>query len=434
MLQTLKLDNGISVVTYNIPGLRSFHLGINVKGGSLGEPKEKSGIAHFMEHMLVQGIPSYKNAEELSSFVESIAGSYRATTSFLTVAFSIFVPISHLEDAVQIASEVFFKPLFPEEALEKERHAVINEIKQDEDAKTFKINQFFKNVRYTKESPLKLRVGGTMETVQKLTREDLVQYWTTHFLPENTYISIIGSFKDEELQTILTKYFGGVKSSQQFQGYPELSNSKDLSTYKVALRTDKELKVNYLDLTFPSLPLDTDLLTRIKQNIAFIILGNLRSSRLFKLLRYQKGLVYGVSTGDAAFPGTGYGYVSSEVASEHLDEVLTLIVQTLSEYMKNGPISEEVEVTKNYLSNNWLMAFDNPSSISSWIKGELLWRDKIRLPEEYIELIKDITPKDLVKVMQTYWDMKNLNLIIQGPITDSKEQVEKYTEMVKDLK
>src|SRR3989344_1979460 len=115
MLNTFTLSNGIRVVTYTMSSLRSVHMQISVKGGSLVENDSNNGVAHFMEHMLVQGIPSFPDAENLSVYIESLAGKYNAYTSQLAVSFNITVPFLHTKDAVRIASEVFFEPLFPQD-------------------------------------------------------------------------------------------------------------------------------------------------------------------------------------------------------------------------------------------------------------------------------------------------------------------------------
>lgn len=433
MIDAFTLSNGIKVVTYNMPSLKSVHLRLSIKGGSIVEKKTEYGVAHFMEHMIVQGIPSFPNAQSLSAYVEGLAGSYNAYTSQLTVSFGMTVPFSHAEDAVRIASEVFFEPLFPEDALEKERRAVLNEIKQDQDSRWYKFQEFFRNTRYVSGSPMKIKTGGSPETVQKLTRDDLLSYWEKYFLPKNSYLFIIGNLSTIDTKALLEQYFSKHTSQKTFHGFPRLSKD-DLANRQVAIRHDNELQVNYIDFTFPSLSMTDEITLRIKQNIALIILGRLRTSRLFQLLRYEKGLVYSVSSSDSQWPGVGSGFITSEVSNEHLEEVTQLIVKELLSFREKGPLETELAFTKNYLSNSWLMSFDNPSSIAEWVSGEFLWKDKIRFPEDYIALLQDITVKDLVAVMQEHWDMSKLQLIIQGPVEDTKENKKKFEEMIKALK
>ena len=130
MLKQFELKNGLKVVTYSIPQMRSVFLAISVKGGSVFDSPETSGAAHFMEHILVQAIPSFPTVEQLSSFMESLAGGYNASTSFGNIRFNASAPAIYTDDLLKIAGEVFYEPLFKEDDIERERGAVLQEISQ----------------------------------------------------------------------------------------------------------------------------------------------------------------------------------------------------------------------------------------------------------------------------------------------------------------
>lgn len=431
MLKSFVLKNGIKVATYNLPQLRSVFILASVLGGVIEEDAPKNGVAHFMEHMLVQGTPTLLTAEEFSQYVESMSGNYGASTSLLQVNFSIALPKLHLEDALKITSEVLFEPLFPEQAIEKERQAIFDEITQRMDSHYFKILEFFREKRYKTGSQLRLNEGGTVETVGKLNRKDLLDYWKKYFIPANSHLVIVGNFVEKDLKTYLNQYFEKHKNNLKLKLF---SKSTDTFTDRgVFLRHDDNLKINYLDLTFPSISYEATLKERIIQHLCMVILGGLRNSRLFRLLRYQLGLVYGVSSGSAMIPGSGYGYINVQSLPENTDQVLELIVRELSSYIQTGPLEKELEFAKNYLSNQWLMAFDHPSSIAGWLENDLLWHDKILMPEDYIKLIQNITTQDLANFMQQKWDFKRLNLLIQGSVSEEKTEKEKYVQMISQL-
>jgi len=432
MLQTFTLKNGIRVASYRMRSLRSIHLRINVKGGSILEEKGQSGLAHFLEHMLIQGIPSLPNAEAMSDFIEGLAGNYNASTGEFTVNFIITVPKTHLEDVIKIASEVFFEPLFPEISLEKERRAITEEIKQRMDSQEYKIGKFVRETRFIKGSALTKAVAGKVKDVAKIKKDDMVAFWRKIFVAKNTYISITGNFEQPDLKKLLKTYFDRYEPKNPSLTIP-IFNYKELTKRQVALRFDQKLKSNYIDLSFPSLRLEHDLVLRLRQNIILAILVNLSRSRLFRLLRHQRGLVYGINAGSYTINGLGYTAITSESSQEHLEEVISLIVQELSTFIKNGPTEEELKVTKDFLSNQWLMSFDHPSSIANWIEGDLVWENKIHMPEEMIALIQSTTIKDLVDLMNKHWDFKKVNLVIQGGMKNTAENVKKYSEILKKL-
>lgn len=432
MLRIFTLKNGLKVATYNLPQLKSVYLHLAVKGGNLLENPRSSGLAHFMEHILVQGIPAYPTSEDLSWFIESLAGRYQAITTTTSIDFNITVPFNHLEQALQIASQVFFAPLFPEEAIEKERRAVISEINERKDASWYKRAEFFRKVRFQENHPLILDVGGSLEIVKSLQRQDLVKFWEKYFTAGNTYLLIVGNFPDTSLKKLFKKYLGEVPKRDR-KDFPDFSN-KDLSSRQVAIREDNSLQLIYVDLTFPTLSLRDSLKERLILNLALIILGRLRNSRLFKLLRYQKGLVYDVGAGASLYPGLGYIYISSQVLDEHLDEILTIISQEVENFAKFGPTDDELEFARNYLVNQWLMSFDHPTSIAGWILQDLFWEKKINLPEYYISLVRKIKAVDIKRIMKKHWNFGKLNLTLQGPIENSTENVKKYSQILENLK
>jgi predicted Zn-dependent peptidase len=254
MLNTFTLPNGIKVATYNLPSLKSIHVRTSVKGGSIVENRKNNGVAHFMEHMLVQGIPSYPSAEEFSRYIESLAGNYGAFTERLLIGFNLTVPATHVDKAVQIASEVLYEPIFDPEAIEKERNAIIDEVIQRKDSHLYKISQYFLSSRFQKNNPLLLDGGGSMHVLKKLRRIDLISYWQQYFYPENTYIHISGNFSDQELRFALEKYFGMRTSRGVSHAFPKMGDESFLSD-RLSLRKDTKLSVCYVDVTIPSLGL-----------------------------------------------------------------------------------------------------------------------------------------------------------------------------------
>lgn len=432
MLNSFILKNGLKVATFSIPQMRSVFLSLAVKGGSIFDKKESLGTAHFMEHMLVQGIPSLPDVESFSDYIEGLAGSYNAGTSAQMIRLMINAPSIHLEDLSKIASEVFFQPLFPEDALKRERNAVLEEIRERQDSLMYKIGRFFAQVRYGENHPMAWDNSGTIETVSQISRTQLLDYWANFFYPKNTCLVVVGGLKGD-IRTLVNDYFGKYNSHQSFPGFPHLTN-ENLSDRTVAIREDPNLKTCYLDLTFPSVCNDHPLEDRIKQQLIRSILGGLRRSRLFRLLRQRRGLVYHVGFGSAVFQHFGYGYISSQVSLEKLDEVLELIIRELSAFIVNGPTEEELEFAKNHHINQVLMQWDHPSAISEWIADDLMWEKKIYTPEDYAKMAERVEVKDLRYFVKKYWDFAKLNLVIQGSVEDSKENIKKYEKMLKELR
>lgn len=432
MLKCFTLENGLKVATYSIPAMRSVHISQTVKSGHIFDTKETSGSAHFMEHLLVQGIPSLPNVEVFSDHIESLAGSYNASTLSQLVNFSFNAPVRHISDILRISSEVFFEPLFEEEAIARERHAVLEEIRQRQDSLWYKNWQFFSEARFTGNHPMKLDGGGTIESVNKLSKVNLVEFWEKFFHPDNTYLTIIGGFQAQDIQELVESHYGKYKRGSKFTGFPKFTN-KDMSGRCVSIRSDHSLQTCYVDISFPSADANISIKDRYAAKIISCVLGGLRSSRLFRLLRQKKGLVYDISFGFASYALFGYSKISFQVVPQKLDEVFKLVKDELNAFITTGVTLQELNLTKNFLIDRSLMSFDQPSAIADWIEDDLLWEDRIYTPEEIVKIIESIDKNDLKQVMEKYWDFDKLNLVVQGPLEDSVENISKYNYIISGI-
>ncbi len=433
MLKFYSLRNGLKIATYSIPQMKSVYLSQSVKGGWIFDPDGKSGEAHFMEHILFQGTPSFPNVESFSNYVESLAGSYNASTGAQSIKFHISVPAKFLKDAFQIGSEVFFDPLFSEDSIEKERNVILAEIRERQDSLWYKNNTFFAENRFKKGLPFTRDGAGTLDSVSRLTRDNLLQYWRRFFTPNNTYLTLIGGFDDREAEDLLKKFFEKYSNKEEFPGFPPFNN-EFLSNWKIAVREDSKLRAVYVTISFPSSWNSLPLKEVISQSIIRSIFSGLRSSRLYRLLRQKSGLVYDVSFGNGTYQNLGYAYIDTQVAKDKLNQVLNFIAKELWIFYENGPTEEEVEFVKNYHINRVLMSFDHPSGIADWIENDLMWEDKIYLPDEYARLVEQISLSDINQFMHKYWDFSKLNLIIQGPVKNTAVNVAKYKKIFTNLR
>ncbi len=433
MINQFTLKNGLKVVTYSIPQMRSVFMAISVKGGSVFDTPKTSGAAHFMEHILVQAIPSFPTVELLAAFMESLAGSYNASTSFSTVRFNAAAPALYIEDLLKISGEVFYEPLFKEDDIERERGAVLQEVAQRQDALWYKNGKFFKETRYKKNHPMLLDPGGTKESVEKITKEDLVGYWKKFFDPKNSYMVVVGGFDADKIETQISDVFKKYPARHGFAGFPKLTNA-DFTGRETAIRFDKELQTCYIDIAFPAVTANASIKDRTIYRMSRAILGNLHTSRLFTQLRQRRGLVYDVGFGAGSFEDYGYGSINSQVSPDKLDEVTSIIVTELKNFRDNGPTEAELSNAKNFSKNQALMQFDHPYGIAGWIEGDLLWEEKIYTPEEYVEVIESVTKDDLIEQMQSQWDLARMNFIVQGPLEDSKKNKDHLAKLVDELK
>ncbi len=428
-LKTFKLKNGVQVAAYKLPNLQSIYMHVTAKGGSSLDPKGKSGAAHFMEHMLLKGIPSYPNEILLAEAFESVAGYYNAYTSFSSIDIEIQLPHKELEKAIKIGSEIFFEPLFPIGSFEKEKLVVLEELYPTLGTTDFRIDEFEKESKYQKKSVLNHKSIGELEDVKAMTKKDLIDYWEKVFVPQNAYITIGGNFDLDELPKLFEKYFGQYKAShKQIIDVPAFSKA-DLASEPVTFRADKDLFTNHIYFTVPSMGLEAPEKLWRSEYFIFEVFCNLRRSRLYNLLRINKGLVYATSMYSAAYNKLGLVSFRTECNKQNLNEVIGIFIEEFKRLINEGINQDELEFVKNYAFNTWLNTYDHPTGILSWIEGQFLWGKEILMPEQVVKELEKVDLKLINNIIKK-WDLDYVQLCVQGT-EFSKEEIKKIKSLIK---
>ena len=163
------LDSGLRLLTESMPHVRSISVGVWLTRGSRHEPADRSGIAHFVEHMLFKGTAA-RTAEDIAQAIDSIGGQLDAFTAKEYASYYIKVLDEHLPLALDVLSDIVLNPAFSPEDVEREKKVVVEEIKMVEDTPDDLVHEIFTQT-FWEDHPLGRPILGTPETVEGLARE-----------------------------------------------------------------------------------------------------------------------------------------------------------------------------------------------------------------------------------------------------------------------
>src|SRR5437588_12528454 len=169
------LPNGLTVITEVMDHVRSVSIGVWIKSGSRREPAPINGITHFVEHMLFKGTTS-RSAEDIARQVDSIGGHLDAFTAKECVCYSTKVLDEHLPRVLDILGDLVLHPRFDTKDLLKEQGVILEELKMDEDNPDHLVHEIFTQ-SFWKGHAIGRPILGTKETIQKLDRKALFQYY-----------------------------------------------------------------------------------------------------------------------------------------------------------------------------------------------------------------------------------------------------------------
>jgi len=244
------LDNGLRILTERMTQVRSISIGVWLTRGSRHESAERSGIAHFVEHMLFKGTAT-RSAEDIAQQIDSIGGQLDAFTAKEYASYYIKVLDEHLPLAIDILSDIVRNPAFTPEDVEREKKVVLEEIKMVEDTPDDLVHEIFTQ-GFWENHPLGRPILGTRETVESFTSQLLREYFHHAYAAKNLIVSAVGNLEHERVRELVGEKFGSLMEA----GEP-LRDEAPQVVPKVLIR-NKELEQSHLCVGVSSYPQNHD--------------------------------------------------------------------------------------------------------------------------------------------------------------------------------
>jgi zinc protease len=200
------LSNGMKVVlkeNHDNPLIASL---VYVNAGSACEQRWNNGVSHLLEHLLFDGT-ARRSREDINEGIKDLGGYINAFTRELYTAFILLVPAEHIGEGLSLQEDMLFHSLIPVEELEKERKVVIEEIRKD-DASPNSLAEVLHREKLFTGTPYALPVIGLPNVISTITRDEVLDYYTTHYVPNNMMVLVLGDFEEDAMLALLEDTFG----------------------------------------------------------------------------------------------------------------------------------------------------------------------------------------------------------------------------------
>ncbi|HVZ16368.1 MAG TPA: pitrilysin family protein [Terriglobales bacterium] len=405
------LPNGLTILTEEMPHIRSVSIGIWIKTGSRHENQESNGISHFIEHMVFKGTQS-RNAEQIAREVDSVGGNMDAFTAKECICFDVKVLDEHLPTAIDILSDLVLHPVFDEEEIKRERGVIIEEIKMDEDNPDYLVHEIFTQ-NFWKDHPLGRPILGTRETVKRFEQATLFDYYRRFFIPNNMIISVAGNVKHERFVDLVKEKFAHLQTgSNGFKQDPPKIQAR------INMRNKKALEQVQLCLGVPSLPIGHQ--DRFASYILNTLLGGGMSSRLFQSVREKQGLAYAIYSELNPYRDTGCMAIYAGTSRENAPKVVQSVMCEFRT-LKNEPVSdEEIRRAKDQLKGSLMLSLESSTARMSNLARQELYFDRFYSMDEIIARVEDVTKENLMALAQQYFETGSIAVTVLGNLNGLK--------------
>lgn len=414
----IQLDNGLKVLLIHDAKADKAAAALDVYTGSADNPADRAGLAHFLEHMLFLGTKKYPSADEYQAFISANGGGHNAYTSIDNTNYFFDVQADALEPALDRFAQFFIAPLFTPEYVSRERNAVHSEysasIKNDM-RRSFDV---LREVVNPDHPAAQFSVGNTDTLADRendQVRDDLIQFYQTHYSSENMALVVLGRESLDELEALVVPRFNLVPKNKLLSARAaEALFTRDTLPLKLNVQPVKE--VRSLSLIFPVPLLQPHYRQKPVQYITNL-LGHEGQGSILDVLK-QKGWAESLAA------GSGYDdrYSSSVMINirltqeglKHQDEVMGLFFEGVQKIKKRG-------VKRwRYREQEQLAALDfryqekqDPQSTVSYLASQLQQfpsEEVYRAPYIYDSFDKKLIESYLAKISPD-----NLFLMVMAP-------------------
>ena len=413
MFEKTILDNGIRIVTHDMPDIRSVSLGIWVENGSRHENADENGISHFIEHLLFKGTER-RSAAQIAEEMDAVGGVLNAFTSKENTCYYAKVLDENLPLAIDLLSDIFLHSSFDAEEIERERSVILQEISQAEDTPDDYVHDLF-SLDFFRNHPIGWPICGRQETVTRFQRADLVKFFKARYRPERVVVAAAGNLRHaalvEEMASRLGAIEGGARTEEGSvagEGVPGMTRGV-YPHVKPLEQVHLCLGMAGIHQTHPQ---------RYAGYVLNTLLGGGMSSRLFQEIREKRGKAYSVYSFASSYKDVGYFGVYAGTNLESTEEVVELIVMELRKLAAGEIAEEELQRTQGQLVGSTMLGLESTDSWMSHIARNEIYLGHAVSTEEICRRIRAVRRDDLVGLAGALFRGDNAALTLLGGFAD----------------
>lgn len=408
--------NGLRLITIPSESGLAVTALVLVETGSKYETKDKNGLSHFLEHMCFKGTKKRPKAIDISSELDSLGAQYNAFTSHEYTGYYAKVDSKHLDQALDIVSDIYLNQIFDEKEIEKEKGVICEEINMYEDIPQRKAQDLIMKLLYG-DQPAGWNIAGEKDVVRSFKRKDFLKYRNEHYVSGATTVVVAGKFDKKTIVKKIEQKFKEMNSGRKNGKIDTVDIQKEPDAMVFNKRSDQ----THLVLAVRSFKASDK--NNYIVDVVSHILGGGMSSRLFQKVREEMGAAYYVHAANEQFTDHGFFEIAAGVDHSKIEDVVRAIAAELKKISAEAVSEKELKRVKDSIIGNIFLGLETSDSVASFFGGQEVIKREIETPEEFADKIKSVTAKDVLNVAKKLFVEKNLNLAVIGPFENKENFV-----------
>jgi predicted Zn-dependent peptidase len=408
---THQLPNGLTVVLRQLPHVESVSIGLWVRAGGRFESPTLAGTSHFVEHLVFKGTRT-RTCDQLKQMVEGVGGSLNAFTAEEFTCYMAKVPARHLANAITALTDMALHPSLTPRDLEREREVILEEIRMVEDTPAQSVHDVLNQVMWP-DHPLGNLLGGTEQSVRRITRGVLHEYWRRFYHPRHMLVACAGAVDPEVVMRHVRHAFAGAHQGRVQRHRPAPRPPRGPMT-RVVRKTSEQTHVcvgtRAVPRTHPQ---------RFALEVLHVLLGGNMSSRLFNEVREKRGLVYEIGTHIKRYQDTGAFVIYAGCDAAKLSKTLHTVVAELQRVRSHAVPPRELQRAKEFYNGQLALSLEDTMEHMLWIGEQAMMLGRVGTPEALQAAIARVDAEQVQRAARAAFVSPQTYLAVIGPVEES---------------
>lgn len=410
-IEEFTLPNGLKIILESIENAQSVTVCAAVGAGPRHETKETVGLAHFLEHMLLEGTRELPNSKKVAEYIENVGGKYGAFTEKDHVIYYAKMLPEQIGRGINFIHQLLFQPLLSPKDIEKEKNIVFEEIKRAKDNPEVEVWNIFDEWIWGRNQTLGRPTLGYPATIDRVTREKLLEYIGNLYESSNIAISIVGKIDSRQVKKIVQKIFKEGNKSK----VPEVE-IVNIIRHKKRLKTiPYKAKQAQLILGFPNV-VGYNHPDRYPLAVTATLLGGASSARLFHKIVYELGIAYSMGVYSLIWHEAGTFSIYGGFSSENIGKAVSSMLDELTKIKKIRLTEDELNEAKEKTKANIFFYTETTDSLATAYASQQMTENHITTLDKMAQKIDKVKVEDIYRVSNTHFTKEAARLLIRGPI------------------
>lgn len=383
MVEQSVLDNRIRVVTKEMTWSRSISLGFLMAAGPMDEPEERGGIAHLTEHLMFDGTKR-RDVDEIARMMDTTGGQVGGFTSRDYTCFTTTVLDDYRTYLIDLMGDILLNSQFADHAVDQEKKTIIRELSAQLDRPDVCAHERLK-AHVWQGHPLGRPIGGTVASVAGLQQQDVIDFFRKNYQPRRLIIAAAGNVNHQDMVTNVADAFWMMQDDGQIDA------RRPSPVFHSGITIEyKEGSQVYFSIGLKAAPYAAE--ERYLIHLFTVILGGGISSRLFRKVRQELGMVYEIHAEYQAYRDDGVIVIEGSTTPELLHTVLSqILLEIKGMSLQMLPVTEEeLWIAKMQLKGQHIIAQENSHTCMSSLATQAFYFNRFIDSEEILAQIQQV--------------------------------------------